>query len=164
MFDIAQWAMGMDNSGPVKLIPPTDHGSKGLQLIYENGTIMRHEDFGRGAAVRFIGEKGKIDISRELFDSDPVNISTAILKPGEIKLYDSADHYRNWLSCIKDGSLPICDVETGHRTSTVCNLANIAYWLGRPLDWDPKKEVFKNDPEANNLTKPMFREGWVLPS
>jgi hypothetical protein len=67
-------------------------------------------------------------------------------------------------SCIKDGSLPICDVETGHRTSTVCNLANIAYWLERPLDWDPKKEVFKNDPEANALTKPMLREGWTLPS
>jgi predicted dehydrogenase len=164
MFDIAQWAMGMDNSGPVKLIPPTDHGSKGLQLIYENGTIMRHEDFGRGAAVRFIGEKGRIDISREFFDSNPANISTAILKQGEAKLYDSADHYLNWLSCIKDGSLPICDVETGHRTSTVCNLANIAYWLERPLDWDPKKEVFRNDAEANNLTKPMFREGWVLPS
>ena len=162
MFDIAQWAMGMDNSGPVKLIPPAAGSKKGLQLIYENGVVMKHLDFGRGQGVRFIGEKGRIDVSRSILDSDPANIVNATIQSGEIRLYESNDHYYNWLNCIKDGSLPICDVEIGHRTSSVCNISNIAYWLNRPLEWDPKNEKFKNDAEANAMLKPMFREGWKL--
>jgi predicted dehydrogenase len=162
MYDIAQWAMGMDDSGPVKLIPPANNAAKGLQLIYENGVVMKHEDFGRGQGVRFIGEKGRLDVSRSILDSDPANITSATIQPGEVRLYESNDHYYDWLNCIKSGSKPICDVEIGHRTSSVCNISNIAYWLGRPLDWDPKKEMFKNDAEANAMLKPMFREGWTL--
>jgi predicted dehydrogenase len=164
MFDIAQWALGMDDSGPVKLIPPPGKTLKGLQLIYANGIVMKHEDFGRGQGVRFIGENGRLDISRSILDSDPANITTAEIKPGETRLYDSQDHYYDWLNAIKDGSRPICDVEIGHRTSTICNIANIAYWLNRPLDWDPVKEKFSNDNEANSMLKPMFREGWSLPA
>ena len=164
MFDIAQWALGMDDSGPVKLIPPPGKTLKGLQLIYANGIVMKHEDFGRGQGVRFIGENGRLDISRSILDSDPANISTAEIKSGETRLYDSQDHYHDWLNAIKDGSKPICDVEIGHRTSTICNIANIAYWLNRPLDWDPVKEKFSNDTEANSMLKPMFREGWSLPA
>jgi hypothetical protein len=67
------------------------------------------------------------------------------------------------LGCIKTGKQPICDVEVGHRTSSVCNISNIAYALGRPLGWDPVKEKFVNDTEADALLKPMFREGWSLP-
>jgi hypothetical protein len=153
----------MDDSGPVKLIPPPGKTPKGLQLIYENGIVMKHEDFGRGQGVRFIGENGRLDISRSILDSDPANITSAVIKPGETRLYDSQDHYYDWLNAIKDGSKPICDVEIGHRTSTICNIANIAYWLNRPLDWNPTKEKFNNDAEANSMLKPMFREGWALP-
>jgi hypothetical protein len=161
MFDIAQWALGMDNSGPVKLIPPTANNSVfGLQMVYENGIVMKHEDFKRGSGVRFIGEKGKLDVSRSFLDSDPVNVVSATIQPNEIRLYESNDHYLDWLNAIKTGKLPICDVEIGHRTSTICNIANIAYQMKRPLAWDPKQEKFKNDAEANQLLKPVFREGW----
>jgi predicted dehydrogenase len=162
MFDIAQWALGMDESGPVKLIPPGANAKVGLQLIYENGIVMKHQDFGRGNAVRFIGEKGRIDVSRSILDSDPANIVSATIQPGEVRLYESNDHYYDWLNCIKSGQKPICDVEIGHRTSSVCNVANIAYQLGRTLEWDPAKEKFKKDAEADALLKPMFREGWDL--
>jgi len=103
-----------------------------------------------------------LDVSRSILDSDPANITSATIQSGEVRLYESNDHYHDWLNCIKSGSKPICDVEIGHRTSSVCNISNIAYWLGRPLDWDPKKEMFKNDAEANAMLKPMFREGWSL--
>jgi len=93
MFDIAQWALGMDESGPVKLIPPGANAKVGLQLIYENGIVMKHQDFGRGNAVRFIGEKGRIDVSRSILDSDPANIVSATIQPGEVRLYESNDHY-----------------------------------------------------------------------
>ena len=72
MFDIAQWGLGMDRTGPVKLIPPKDPDAKrGLKMIYANGVEMVHEDFGRGWAVRFIGSEGSLDVSRKFLDSKP---------------------------------------------------------------------------------------------
>jgi len=162
MFDIAQWGLGMDKTGPVKFLPPEGSATKGLVMVYENGIHMKHGDFGRGNGVRFIGEKGKIDISRDYLDSDPVNIATAIIQPNEVHLYNSPDHYYDWLNSIKTGKQPICDAETGHRTSSVCCLANIAYWLRKPLDWDPVKEQFTNSAEANQLTKASIRNKWKL--
>ena len=162
MFDIAQWALGMDDSGPVKFIPSEGTAKRGLQMIYENGIVMKHQDFGRSNTVRFIGEKGRLDVSRSILDSDPANIVSATIQPNETRLYESNDHYLDWLECIKTGKKPVCDVEIGHRTSSVCNVANIAYALRRPLEWNPSKEKFKNDKEANALLKPNFREGWKL--
>lgn len=162
MFDIAQWALGMDRTGPVKFIPPPDNATKGLAMIYGIGIVMKHVDFGRGFAVRFIGEKGTLDISRDFIESNPANIATATLGSNDTRLYYSDDHYKDWLDCIKTGKQPICDVETGHRSSSVCCLANIAYWLRRPLDWDPKREQFRNDEEANALLKPAIRGEWKL--
>ena len=162
MFDIAQWGLGMDNSGPVKFIPPEGNASKGLVMIYENGIKMKHEDFGRGYGVKFIGEKGTINISREYLDSDPANVVSAVIKPDEIHLYESNDHYTNWLDCIKAGKQPVCDAETGHRTSSVCCLANIAYWQRKELEWDPRKEQIKNNADANQLLKASIRGDWKL--
>lgn len=163
MFDIAQWGLDMDRTGPVKFIPPADGAAKrGLQMIYENGIVMKHEDFGRKWGVRFIGEAGTLDVSRDYLDSNPGNIVTATLGADAKKVYNSTNHYQDWLDCIKSGKQPICDVETGHRSSSVCALANIAYWLKRPLSWDPKKEKFANDAEANNLITAPMRGNWKL--
>ncbi len=163
MFDIAQWGLDMDRSGPVRFFPPTDVNAKrGLTMIYENGIVMKHLDFGRGWGVKFIGDKGTLNISRDYLDSDPANIVTATLGPNAVRVYNSPDHYKNWLECIKTGKQPICDVETGHRSSSLCALANIAYWTRRPLDWDPKMEQFTNDAEANKLLKPALRGKWKL--
>jgi predicted dehydrogenase len=162
MFDIAQWALGMDQSGPISFNPPKGNEAKGLEMIYANGIVMKHVDFGRGLGVRFIGEKGTIDISREYLDSNPKNIASATIQPNEIRLYNSDNHYQNWLDGIKTGVQPICDVETGHRTSSVCCLANIAYQTRRNLEWDPIKEQFKNDADANLLVKAKIRGSWKL--
>ncbi|MEN9685971.1 MAG: hypothetical protein RLZZ28_1757 [Bacteroidota bacterium] len=163
MFDIAQWGLDMDRTGPVKFIPPADPNAKrGLTMVYANGILLKHEDFGRGWAVRFIGETGNLDISRDFLDSNPANIASAIIKPDMQRVYNSPNHYQDWLDCIKSGKQPICDVETGHRSSSVCALANIAYWMKRPLEWDSRKEQFKNDAEANALLKPTIRGDWKL--
>ncbi len=162
MFDIAQWGLGMDNSGPVKFIPPQGNATRGLVMMYENGIKMRHDDFGRGFGVRFIGEKGTLNISREYLDTDPANIVTATIQPGETHLYESNDHYTDWLDCIKSNKQPICDVETGHRTSSLCCLANIAYWRRESFDWNPKKEKITNNPEAAALLKANIRGNWKL--
>ena len=81
MFDIAQWGLGMDHTGPVEWIPPTNPKAvRGLKMIYENGIEMVHEDFGRGWGVRFIGTKGALDVSRQYLDSNPENIVSAEIK------------------------------------------------------------------------------------
>jgi predicted dehydrogenase len=162
MFDIAQWGLDMDESGPVKIFPPDGKEHQYLTMVYKNGIVMKHQDFGRGFGVRFIGTKGTLNISRDYIDSDPVNIATAEIKPDEIHLYKSDDHYKDWLNAIKNNTQPICPAETGHRTSSVCSIANIAYWLNRPLQWDPKHEKFKHDDEANALVKANIRGDWKL--
>ncbi|MGJ8659013.1 MAG: Gfo/Idh/MocA family protein, partial [Cellulophaga fucicola] len=153
MFDIVQWALGMDRSGPVKYVMPADKNAvRGLKMYYDNGVEMIHEDFGRGWGVRFIGTEGTMDISRGYFETTPENLIKAELTASDIKLYDTkGNHYQDWISSIKNRTQPICDVETGHRSATVCNIANIAYNLGRDLNWDPVKEKFLNDSEANKM-------------
>ena len=163
MFDIAQWGLGMDNSGPVKLIPPADKKAvRGLKFIYQSGVEMFHEDFKRGWAVRFIGSEGTLDISRSFLESKPENIVYKHLEDNDTKLYRSSNHYSDWTQAIRNRTKPICDVEIGHRTATIVNIANIAYQLGRPLDWDPEKEEFKNDPEANKLRTKEYREPYRI--
>lgn len=160
MFDIAQWALGMDHSGPVRYIPPSDTSSvRGLRMFYANGVEMVHEDFGRGWGVRFIGSEGTMDISRSYFETNPEHIKTAIPKDSDIRLYNSnGNHYQDWLDAIKNRTQPICNVETGHRSASICNIANIAYQLGRTLEWDPVNEQFKGDVEANTLRSRVNRE------
>ncbi len=153
MFDIAQWALDMDKSGPTHFFPPDGAKYKSLTMVYDNGIIMKHEDFGRGYGVRFIGDKGTIDIAREYLDSNPPSIVNEVIKPNEVHVYNSDDHYWDWLNAIKNNKQPICDAETGHRTSSVCCIANISYWLKRALQWDPVREQFISDPEANLLLK-----------
>ena len=161
MFDIAQWGLGMDDSGPIAVYP-IDKDHKFLTFEYANGVRMTHEDFGRGYAVRFIGTKGIIDISRDFFEALPSKLLTHKFKEDEIKLYESDNHYQNWLDCIKSRQQPICTAEIGHRTATVCFLANIGYELNRPLFWNPEKEEFVNDSEANKLRSGYLRKPWSL--
>ena len=162
MFDIAQWALGMDDSGPIEIHPPDDHEYKHLTFVYENGVKMTHEDFGRDYAVRFIGSKGMIDISRSFFDTLPANLKTHDYSTDAIKLYESDDHYQNWLDCIKSRQQPISTAEIGHRTATVCFLANIGYELNRTLKWDPVKEEFPMDDDANKHVEGYLRKPWTM--
>lgn len=159
MFDIAQWGLGMDDSGPVEFIPPSDPGAvRGLRFIYANGVEMVHEDFGRGYAVEFNGNKGTIRVSREFLEADPANILTAEIPANGIHLYHSDNHYQNWIDCIHSREKPVSDVETGHRTASVCNIGNIAYRLKRPLKWDPVAEKFVNDAEADRWLTKEYRK------
>ena len=159
MFDIAQWALGKDDSGPVEVIPPDGKEYKVLTYLYEDGTPMVREDFGKGNAVRFEGSEEVIKVSHQ-FLNVPENLKDQKSSDSDIHLYKSRDHYRDWLDAIRQRSKPICDVEVGHRTATVCNIGNIAYELNRPLRWNPKKEKFKGDREANQMLSRKQRDFW----
>lgn len=154
MFDIAQWCLGMDRTGPVKYIPPQDPTAvRGLQMYYENGLEMVHEDFGRGWGVRFIGEDGSMDVSRQYLETTPGEILIDMGVDVEAVFKRNGNHYQNWIDAIKSREQPLCDVETGHRSASICNIANIAYELREPLDWDPAKEKFTNNRQANKMRK-----------
>ena len=160
MFDIAQWALDMDESGPVMVIPPStvpESGEiRGLEYHYGNGVVMKHFNFGINNAVRFIGTEGQIDISRQVFEV-PEKLKDLELKGSDLRLPAPENHYLDFINAMRTRSKPICDIEIGHRTATVCNIGNIAYQLRRSLEWNPKKELFKKDKEANAL---LTRKHW----
>ncbi|MGB5430560.1 Gfo/Idh/MocA family protein, partial [Eudoraea sp.] len=160
MFDIVQWALGMDRTGPVKFVPPTDKNAvRGLKMYYANGVEVVHEDFERGWGVRFIGTEGKMDVSRSFLETDPAGILNVELKNTDTRLYKvKKDHYQDWIDAIKNRTQPVCDVETGHRSASVCNIANIAYDLGETLQWDPETEKFKGNSTANKMRHVKYRK------
>lgn len=155
-FDIAQWAMDRDNSGPAKIVPPSGDATSGLKFIYDDGVEMFH---GGPSGCTFEGTEGTIYVDRGELRSDAPAILETPLNEDDPKVYFSEDHKRNWLDCIRSRELPICDVEIGHRSAAICHLANIGYRLGRELDWDPVTERF-NDDEANGLLTREPRAPW----
>jgi hypothetical protein len=161
-FDIAQWAMDMDQSGPVSISPPLDrNATSGLTFRYANGVEMIHGSKGERRGCHFIGAEGSLFVDRREIDTDPETILSTPLSQRDWRLPKIGDnHQRNWIDCIHTGDRPVADVEIGHRTNTVCLLANIGYWLGRDLTWDPKTENFKNDEEANSLLHHEDRAPW----
>lgn len=162
MFDIVQWALDMDKSGPVDIIPPDGKENLFLTYRYANGITMTHENFGKNNAIRFIGTQGQIDVQRRKLETTPATLKDKIIGPDEKHVYFSDDHYKDWLNAIRKRSEPVCGVETGHRSATVCNLGNIAYELKRPLKWNPGKEKFMNDDEANSLCGRKLRDKWAI--
>ncbi|MFN0067075.1 MAG: Gfo/Idh/MocA family protein [Limisphaerales bacterium] len=148
-FDICQWGLGMDESGPVEVIPADKPGAQsGVTLIYPNGALVRHVE---GNGVTFIGSDGRIFVNRGKFEPDRADLASYV--PGTLKekLHVSTDHKGDWLDCVRRRRRPICDVEIGARSVTVCHLVNLAYWHGQPMRWDPKENTF-----AGGTGNPMW--------
>jgi len=117
----------------------------------------------------FIGEKGKMTIDRNVFTTEPAGLVTNPPDPGVAKAWEGPDwvsrpHMQNWIDCIKSRERPNADVEIGHRSISVCHLVNIARRVGRRLRWDPDKELFVGDEEANTYLDRPRRKGWELPT
>ena len=163
MFDIVQWALDKDHTGPIKYEAPMEPtASRGLVMHYDDGVEVEHRNFGRGFAVRFFGSKGTLDISRSFLETNPKDLLNVKFKPTDTKLYVSESHENDWVTSAKEGSKPICDVEVGHRTATICHIANLAYEFRRPLNWDPIKEEFIDDFEANLRRGKQYRKPYEL--
>lgn len=147
-FDIAQWGLGMDDSGPVEIIPPEiPTPPPACAIKYANGVEMIHDSSKGG--VTFNGTEGSIHVDRGRFEAHPESLAEAPLGDKAIRLCASSDHLQDWLNCTRSRKLPICDVEIGCRSVTVCHLGNLAYWNHRRLHWNPKTEQFVGDAEAN---------------
>ena len=156
-FDIAQWALDLDHTGPVEIHPP-EKGDSGLRFVYANGIEMFH---GGPSGCTFEGTEGTIYVDRGGIKSTPESILAEPLTDKDFHLPQIANnHKQNWIDCIKSRAKPVADVEVGARTAQVCQLGNIGYWLRRPLKWNPEKEEFLGDAEANALRSRENRAPW----
>lgn len=159
-FDIVQWALNRDNSGPMAIQPPEDGGKRNLTFTYANGTQLIH---GGQDSITFHGSEGTLKAGRSQLESSIPNLVDRDLPSSDISLGDATDHMRNWIDAIHSRKDPICTAEIGHRSATICHLATIGYLLNRPLNWDPESETFSHDPEANKLLLRNYRAPWNLP-
>ena len=157
MFDIAQWAIGKDGSGPVEIIPPGYSFYDCLTYKYDNGIIVTEEPFdGKTPGLQIYGENGWIKVSRGKYAaSDKKFDMKKALGDDNVPYETRVGHHRKFIEAIKSRIDPNVPVEVGHSSCTVCNLGNIAMELGRPVVWNPIVQKFMNDPEA---TKHMHYE------
>jgi predicted dehydrogenase len=158
-FDIAQWALEMDGSGPVRVEPPEGDATSGLRFTYGSGVEMFH---GGPSDCTFEGTDGTVKVGRSQLESTPAKILEEPLTDKDVRVYPSSDHARNWIECIASRKDPICTAEIGARSAAICHLGAIGYELRRPLKWDPAKEQFIGDDEANKLLDYEMREPWKL--
>jgi hypothetical protein len=151
----------MDESGPVEITPPNGKDVQFLTYRYANGTIMTHESPRSQQGVAFVGSEGQA-WGHGMSPRWRLGTDTAWkLPPGPGDPIQGAKaHSDNFLECVKSRCRPNADVEIGCRTVTVCHLGNIAYWLNRPIRWDPVKEVILDDEEASRWLERAKREPW----
>lgn len=172
--DTAHWGMNTELTGPVEIWGKAEFPTHGLWNVhgkfethgrYANGMEMTISgDFPNG--IKWIGTKGWIFVTRDelatptdpgslvkgppLTASDP-KILDSVIGPNEIHLYQSDEHHANWLDCVRSRKETAAPVEIAHRACSTCLLHHIAMKLPRRLHWDPVKERFNNDGQANSM-------------
>ncbi len=185
--DIAHWGMGMEHSGPVEIdgkaeFPAIASGYNvatwfKARLLYANGIELQVTDTGK-ASVVFEGQDGAIGVARGSIWGDPVDaLKEQPLAREEYELYPHDDlsrplrtgkreatmnHMGNFFDCIRTRNPPISDIESQHRSASVCHLANISMRVGRKLRWDPAKETFPGDREAVGWLRREQRKGYEI--
>lgn len=185
--DIAQWAIGRQNSGPVEILaesklPPVQNGYNvpidfHVTFRYADGVEMEVLDNGRNG-ILFEGEAGRMFVNRGTISGTPVDeLSSKPLNREDWKLYDFdnrerpelagkidaiKNHMGNFYDCTRERKTPVSDVGSQHRSAATCHLGNIAFRLQRNLKWDPEREVFLNDAEANTYLQREQRSGYEV--
>jgi hypothetical protein len=172
-FDSAAWGMDTEYTGPISVEAVAEFPKSGLWNVhgdfmskaeYANGITM-YTSGGYQNGIRYEGTEGWIFVSRgdyAVTSSDPTSkvrakaldasdpkLLQSVIGENELHLYNSPDQHGNWLECIETRKEPISPIEIGHRACTVCLITHVAMKIPRKLQWDPKKEQFVNDAEAN---------------
>ena len=183
---MVHWALDMDLGGPVEIwVDPAEKLQKVVYDIpekrdrgdalcsktiinykYPGGVVLTLSSFDPklGGGATFIGDKGRITIFREGYECDPLGLDEEPLPAGAERVYESDNHMENFFACVASRKDPIMPVEAGHSVATLCHLGNIARRLGRRLKWDPEKEIFPGDDEANQYTDVPKRKQYQLPT
>lgn len=177
--DIAQWGLGMDESGPVEVLPPAKAGDKrGAKLVYANGITVEHVN---GFGVQFFGSEGEIQVNRNKFTlmkdgkmfakftkredgsscaAQVIKAEKAFLKDAKIKLYDSGSHPKDFLNCVASRKKPITNEIVGGRSAICCNLMNQSYYHQAKILWDPTKLELRNGSGDPKWLTREYRAPW----
>jgi len=170
IIDLGQLGNNTDHTGPISVEGDGWFPEDGLfdtamsykfQFEYANGVRLVGESIGpRG--IKFEGTEGWIFIFIHGGDlrAEPASLLKEVIGPNEEHLGRSRGHHADFIDCVKSRGEPKAPVEVGHHTACMCHLANIAMKLGRKLKWDPEKEQFVNDDEANRMLLPSMRSPW----
>ena len=177
--DIVLWALNMDHSGPVsvegkqliEMIPDgfTAASEYDVTYTYANGVTHNSKSTtasewhggvkdrnGQQHGIKFTGSDGWLWVTRGSIDASDRQIFRERFTDNDPRVYQSDDHMGNFIDCVKTRKTPICPVGVGHRSASISHLGVIAVRLGRKLNWDPAKERFVGDAEANNMvSRPM---------
>jgi len=166
--DIAQWALGTLDTGPLEIEGVGEYPRDGLwnaalnfhfTATYERGTqLIVDNRFEQG--VKFEGDEGWVFVRRGALDAHPRSLLTSVIAPNEIHLHRSGDHRQNFLDCIRARREPAAPIEHAHRSITIAHLANIAMQLGRKLRWHPDAERIVGDDPANRMLGRAMRQPW----
>ena len=167
-FDQIQRALGTDNTGPVEIWPEESGPNAKVSMRYANGTILRLDiphDKGPQMGGVFVGEKGKIEINRNRLASNPRELIKDAPPAADKSEFASVshEHIKNWVHCMRTREKTVASAAVGHRSTTICHMINICRELGRKLQWDPVKEEFIGDEQANKLRSRPRRKGYELP-
>ncbi|MHC4754734.1 MAG: Gfo/Idh/MocA family protein [Planctomycetota bacterium] len=170
--DTAQWGNDTERTGPVEIegkgVFPKNNlyntaTEYNIEYKYANGVRMIIKS--GGVSLRFEGTDGWIGNTGWIgqLQAEPKSILDSIIGPDEIHLYtEPGGEHRNFLDCVKRRQDPYFPVEIGHRCCSVSHLGNISMILGRKLKWDPDKECFGNDEQANSMLSRTMRSPWHL--
>ncbi|MFZ5829458.1 MAG: Gfo/Idh/MocA family protein [Planctomycetota bacterium] len=173
--DLAQWGLGMDESGPVEIeyvsakwLPEGSLFNTALETEfrcrYASGVELICKTNQRPVGVRFEGTEGMIESSAYSWkaQSEPESLITSKFPGGTVRGDAKSAHVRNFLDCVKSRELPVAHAEIGHRSASLCHLGNVAIRLGRNVRWNPEQERFLDDDEANAMLLRPMREPWTL--
>ncbi len=179
--DIAQWGLGMDNSGPVAVRPPEKAGEKrGATLVYANGVTVTHKD---GFGVGFFGTEGEVQVNRGGFtftrngqqiskftkredgsscEAQVQKAEKEFLKDAKIKLTVSKSHVTDFLNCVKSRQRPITSEQVGGRSAICCHLMNQAYYHHAKILWDPATFAFTGGTGDPHWLTREYRAPWTV--
>ena len=157
-FDIAKWAMNLDETIPVKVLPPKE-GNSGLTMVYENGVEFVHESTAdRFNDCVFYGSEGTLYVDRSGIDANPKSAVSSSFGKDAWRLEEiGGNHKRNWIDCIRSRKKPVADVALGAHTSILCSMANIGYQIRNEVVWDPK--TYGCNSELGNKIANRFGRG-----
>jgi predicted dehydrogenase len=171
--DIAQWGNNTNLTGPLEFEGSGEFPPKGelcdtatawlVNCTYANGVKMIYADQKQVRhGVTFEGPDGWVFVDRERIEAKPESLLKWQPGPDDVHLYKSDNHYRNFMDCVKSRKETICPVEVAQRSDSICQLSDITIRLKRKMKWDPEKERFIGDSEADKMLTRSMREPWRL--
>ena len=133
-------------------------------MTYANGVHLSFtSDGGKNQhGIRFEGSDGWIHVDRSQISAEPASVLQERIGPDEIHLPVSRHHQANLVEAVKTRRSTICPIDVAVRSDTICHLGDIAMRLGRKLRWDPVREEFVGDAQANAMTTRAMRSPWHL--